>query len=78
MLIALIIGFVTGIYAVSVVLAKELPVDGSPLQTCLDYELKGYIPVDSCACAQRLHADFSHSYDWMDACKIEKATKKPA
>jgi len=38
--------------------------------TCLETERSGHIKPGSCQCASELFDDFSHSYDWMDACDI--------
>lgn len=39
-------------------------------ETCLESERGGHIKPGSCQCASELFDDFSHSYDWMDACDI--------
>lgn len=43
---------------------------------CYEYEDKGYIPRDSCSCAEKLHKNWAESYDWMDACAIVHAREK--
>jgi len=42
---------------------------------CVESEAGGYIPKGSCECAKKLFPDFSHSYDWMDACDILNSRK---
>jgi len=41
-------------------------------QKCFEYERDNVIPKGSCQCAINYYKDFSHSYDWMDACKYKK------
>ena len=40
---------------------------------CREYELIGTIKNGNCACAEKIFPNFSHSYDWMDACAILEA-----
>lgn len=40
------------------------------LNLCYQYETDGVIERGNCDCAKKLFPDFTHSYDWMDACHV--------
>ena len=42
---------------------------------CEEYERLKVIPAGSCNCTDKLFDHFSHSYDWMDSCKILESKK---
>ncbi len=50
--------------------------DEQSRQKCMEYEMAGVIKRGSCACTEKLFDNFSHSYDWIDACAILEAKSK--
>ena len=69
----MIMAFVFGIISmVIIIFSSQDNANNQAKQTCIQYEHSGAIPAGSCACTEKLFTNFSHSYDWMDACAILK------
>lgn len=73
----MIAAFIFGIVSmVIVIFSSQDTANDQEKYTCMQYEQSGAIPEGSCACTEKLFTNFSHSYDWMDACAILKSKNK--